>query len=691
MNRLASEPSPYLQQHAENPVDWYPWGPEALSRAKAEDKPILLSIGYSTCHWCHVMERESFKNPVIAASLNRAFVCIKVDREERPDLDHIYQTAAKVMGRSGGWPLTVFLTPDQHPFFVGTYFPCADRYEIPGLPRVLEMVLDRFRTKRAEVEHKAQGIVQAIDRAHLVEPRGAAPHALGRDVVAKACEKLSTRFDDRHGGFGDRPKFPNPMCLDLLLRCAMQDDDQDAKRRLLLALDGMRKGGLWDQLGGGFHRYSTDDRWLVPHFEKMLCDNALLLRLYCDAFRACKDERYAATASDIGTYLLSDMQDLRGGFYAAQDADSEGREGRFFVWTEQEVKSLLADDPLARDVALSHFGITTAGNFDDTGTTVLSDAVPLPLVAESLERLLRDVEDALTRATLRMLAAREKRVRPFRDEKILASWNGLAMGALADASLCLREPALLSAAEKAFDYVERMLVHAGRVERYVKDGVVKGPGLLDDHANVCAAALDLYEATGDEKKMLVARAIADEIIARFWDPADKAFAFTPNDGERLIACSRDPFDQATPSGASMAAWAFLKLGALVDEKYSELARQYVEPLAGAAIDNPFAFGHTLAALDRLVRGSTDVVILGARTDPTTKRLLHEAFAVYLPNRNIVLADPSVSESTQAVSLVTRDKRPAERAIAYVCANRSCSAPVESAEELGRLLAGSSPP
>jgi uncharacterized protein YyaL (SSP411 family) len=473
--------------------------------------------------------------------------------------------------------------------------------------------------------------------------------------------------------------------LDLLLRCAAEENDMNAKRRAALALDGMRKGGIWDHLGGGFHRYSTDERWLVPHFEKMLSDNALLLRLYCDAFRVFGDERYAATASDVGTYLLGDMQSEEGGFFTAQDADSDGEEGKFFVWTHKEVNDVLARDPLAREVTLRHFGMTPAGNFGTAGATVLSEATPLRLVAEELERPLPEVNDALTRAVLKMLATREKRAKPFRDEKILAGANGLVIGALADASACLREPALLSAAEKACEHVERTLVKNGRVERMLSDGIVKGPGLLDDHACLCAGLLELYEVSGDERKAFAARAIADEIIHRFWDPAGKAFFFTPIDGEKLISRSEDPFDRAAPSGASVASWALLKLGAMVDQKYSEIAQQYLERVAPAAIENPFEFGHALACIDRMVRGPTDVVILGERRDPSTRRLFYKTFSMYLPNRNVVLADPERSESTQAAPLLMEGKRPAERATAHVCSGRTCKAPVESPEDLERAL------
>jgi uncharacterized protein YyaL (SSP411 family) len=684
-NRLAGEASPYLQQHASNPVDWYPWGPEALSKARAEDKPILLSIGYSACHWCHVMERESFEDVDIARQMNEDFVSIKVDREERPDLDHVYQLVVQLMGRSGGWPLTVFLTPEQKPFFAGTYVPPADRHGMPGFPTVLRAVADAYRAKRTDVEVQAREIADGIGRAFDLERRGSPAYQPGPDLLSRATRKLAARFDETHGGFGSRPKFPNTMCLDVLLRRGVLEGDIDATKKVELALRGMRAGGIWDHLGGGFHRYSTDARWLVPHFEKMLYDNALLLRLYTDAFRALGDEAHAATASDIGTYLLREMQSSEGGFYASQDADSAGEEGRFFVWTVDEVNDALAGDPLARDVALRYFGVTSEGNFEESGATVLSENRPLSAVASALDKPVGEVEDALTRAVVKMLAVRERREKPFRDEKILASWNGLVIGALADASIALGEPSLITAAEKAFDYVERVLVSSGRVARLAKGGIVKEAGFLDDHAFVCAAALDLYEATGHERYLESARLIADRMLERFWDEADAGFFFVPSDGERLIVRSKDPFDQAIPSGGSIAALALSKLAAVADEKYGAFAQRHLESLAPAAVDNPFAFGQTLGVLDRLVRGSTDVVILGASDDPDAKELHGAAFAAYLPNRNIVWADPLRPSSMHAARLLTADKPAERRAVAYVCRGRTCSPPVRTAEELAAAL------
>jgi uncharacterized protein YyaL (SSP411 family) len=684
VNRLAREASPYLQQHAKNPVDWYPWGDEALAKARAEDKPILLSIGYSACHWCHVMERESFEDVEIARLMNENFVSIKVDREQRPDLDHIYQLVVQLMGRSGGWPLTVFLMPDQRPFFAGTYFPPRDRYGLSGFPTVLRAIAEVYRAKRSDIEHQAAEVAGALTRTGAIG-RPDSP-VLGPDLLERTSRKLFARFDEQHGGFGARPKFPNTMCLDLLLRRALEEGDAEAGHRASLALTAMRKGGIWDHLGGGFHRYSTDERWLVPHFEKMLYDNALLLRLYTDAFRAFGDKAHAATARAIGRYLLAEMQSPGGGFYAAQDADSEGEEGKYFVWTEAEVKSLLADDALACDVAVRYFGITRDGNFESTGANVLHENRPASAVAQTLERPPGDVEAALERARAKMLAAREKREKPFRDDKVLASWNGLTIAALSEAGVALDEPSLLVAARQAYGHVERMLVDGGDVLRFAKGDAAVGPGFLDDHAFVGAAALALYEATGDEGYLVASRRIADRLLERFGDGAG-AFFFTPNDGEKLIVRVEDPFDQAIPSGGAVASHLLLKLGALVDERYAAQAVQYLERVAPSAIENPFAFGQTIGVLDHLVRGSTDVVVLGRADDKAARALHRAAFRSYLPNHNIVWADPTRRDSLEAARLLTADKASGPNALAYVCQGRTCSAPITDPDELGRKLGG----
>ena len=685
-NRLSFSSSPYLLQHANNPVDWYPWGEEALERARREDKPILLSIGYAACHWCHVMEHESFEDERTAELMNERFISIKVDREERPDLDQIYQLVVQLMGRSGGWPLTVFLTPDQRPFFAGTYFPPVDRYGMPSFSKLLHALSDAYENRRGEVADQAQQITSAIADVGRSRRPAEAP-ALDATVLRRASQKLLARFDDKNGGFGSRPKFPNTMCLDVLLRRGALEADRVARESVEIALDHMRAGGIWDHLRGGFHRYSTDERWLVPHFEKMLYDNALLLRLYVDGYRVFGKDEYAETAREIVSYLFAEMRDGRSlAFFASQDADSEGHEGKFFVFTPGDLKEAV-EDQRQYDVAKAYFGVTEGGNFEESGATVLSAARPLDRVAAALDLSLEEAGVALAQAKLRMLAYREERPRPQRDDKVLASWNGLLIGALADAGRALSEPAWVKAAEEAFAGLERTLVRDGRVGRYLKDGqpAAAGPGFLDDHAYLGNAALDLHEATGEPRYVRQALSIAKAMIAHHHDPAEGGFFFAPSDGEALIARTKDAFDQAIPSGASMAALLCLRLGELSDPALTAPGEQQLHAIAAQALDNPFGMGQAVLGLDRLVHGSTQVVIVGPR-GPAADALVTAAFQAYLPDRQIVYVDPADPESAKVAAVLAEGKPAVAGAVvAYVCRGRTCSPPVRDPAELRELL------
>jgi hypothetical protein len=684
-NRLSRESSPYLLQHANNPVDWYPWGAEALERARREDKPILLSVGYAACHWCHVMEHESFEDEAIAALMNERFVCIKVDREERPDLDQIYQLVVQLMRRSGGWPLTVFLTPDQRPFFGGTYFPPHEKFGMPGFPQILTALSDAYATQRGEVEEQAQEITAAIGR---VQRSPAGTPDVGPDVLRRAARALGERFDEKHGGFGSRPKFPNTMALDVLLRVGTRDDDGVAKGRVRLALDRMRAGGIWDHLRGGFARYSTDERWLVPHFEKMLYDNALLLRLYVDAWRVFGAPEYAATARAIVGYLFAEMRDASGGFFASQDADSEGHEGTFFVWTPDDLEAAVSAG-LPREAARLHFGITPAGNFEKSGATVLSAAVPIERVAVELGVDVATATSALAEAASAMLAHREKRERPTRDDKVLASWNGLLLGALADAGRALAEPAWVAAAQRGFDAIAEKLVRDGRVGRYFKDGVAASdrPGFLDDQAYLGNAAMDLFEATGEPRYAAHARAICAAMVEHHWDRGEGGFWFSPGDGDTLITRTKDAYDQAIPSAAAMAALLCLRVGTTSDEAQFAPGEKQLTLLAGAAMETAMGMSQTLLVLDRLVNASTDVVIVGPIDSPGTRALADVAFRAYLPNRSVIHVDPSRPGSLAAAPIATAGKLgEAGVSVAYVCRGRACSAPVRDAAALEALLA-----
>ena len=695
-NRLIHEASPYLQQHAMNPVDWFPWGPEALETAKRLDKPILLSIGYSACHWCHVMERESFEDDDVARVMNDLFVNVKVDREERPDLDQIYQLVVQLMGRSGGWPLTVFLTPEQKPFFGGTYFPPVDKYGMPGFPKLLQAVSEAYRARREDVVAQAEELASAI--AKVGDAESGSAYTPAPDLLERASTTLARRFDDRVGGFGDRPKFPSTMALEVLLRRGALEGDARSLGRVRQALDAMRAGGIYDHLGGGFHRYATDAGWLVPHFEKMLYDNALLLRLYVDAWRVTREERYASTAREIAAYVAREMTDPGGGFYATQDADSEGEEGRFFVWSPAQLAEVLSGDDQAAKVAAVFFGVTKEGNFEETGMTVLHGAKSIADVAIQLGIAPSAAEAALVRAKAALLSSREQRIKPFRDEKILASWNGLMIGALADAGGALGDPAMIAAAARAFAFLERRLFVADtsaaagtRVLRHAKGDVVKGPGFLDDHAFVAAAALDLYEVTGDPHYVIRAGTIADAMVEHFWDATTGGgggFFFAPDDGEALIHRAKDPFDHAIPSGTSIACKVLLRLGALTDAKHVARATKELERLAPAAVENPFGASQSVCVIDRLVRGSVDVVLVGPRSSDATRALAAVALRAYLPNRTIAWADAANPEALDACKLLVEGKplTSPPTPIAYVCRGRACSLPIGDADQLERELA-----
>jgi hypothetical protein len=632
------------------------------------------------------MERESFEDAAIAALMNERFVCIKVDREERPDLDHVYQLVVQLMGRNGGWPLTVFLTPEQKPFFGGTYFPPVDRYGMPGFPQILAAVREAYDERRGDVELQARELADGIFRATHAAENGTRGHAPGPDLLERATSKLTTLFDDENGGFGKRPKFPNTMGLEVLLRRGALEGDVSASARVFKALDAMRMGGVCDQIGGGFHRYSTDERWLVPHFEKMLYDNALLLRLYADAFRVEGRPRWAEVAREIYAYVRREMTHDEGGFYATQDADSEGEEGKFFVWDRAEILEALDGDANRADLVCVRFGVSPRGNFEDTGKTVLHESAKLGDLAVKFGVAPSEVEKTLVASARALFDAREKRIKPFRDEKILAGWSGLMIGALAEAGGALGDPAMVAAAARAFAYVDRVLVSGRRVQRHAKAGVVKGPGFLDDHAFVASAALDLYEATGDPAYVQKARAIADEILERFWDKGTGGLFFTPNDGETLIVRTKDPFDHAIPSGVSIAATVFLRLGALCDEAYTAPGAAVLEPLAAQAIENPFGLGQSICALDRLVRGTVDVVLVGKRDDERTRALAQVALAAYLPNRNVAWLDDSNASSRAACAVLAEGKLARTSPVAYVCRARACSAPIESPMELKAELA-----
>ena len=607
-NRLADQTSPYLQQHADNPVDWYPWGPEALVRARDERKPILLSIGYAACHWCHVMAHESFEDEETARLMNERFVNVKVDREERPDLDAIYMQAVQAMTGHGGWPMTVFLTPEGVPFYGGTYFPKDDRYGMPSFRRVLASVSAAW-TERGEEVARAAATMRELYAA--TTERARTTGAVDAMLLDRAARGIAQRYDPRRGGFEGAPKFPQVMTLEFLLQHDGTSIPRAERLRMVLhSFRSMARGGIYDQVGGGFARYSVDANWLVPHFEKMLYDNALLVRLGAHLWQATKDPEVRRVTEETIEWLRREMTSPEGGFYSSLDADSEGHEGKFYVWEERELDALLGDDA---PVVKRYFGVTPGGNFE--GRSILYVPNDLAAVAEtegmSAERLRAIVERA--RATL--YEARAKRVWPGRDEKILASWNALTVRALAEAARAFGRDDHRAMALRAADFLVRALVRDGRVMRSYKDGESRIPGYLEDHAALGLAALSLYELTFDGEWLARARSLGESMLRWFWDDAAGAFYDTASDHEELITRPRDPTDNATPSGTSLGAELLARLAELTqDEEMRRRASYVLETLAAPMGEYPTAFGHLLGVAELLVRGGVEVALVG---DPTS--------------------------------------------------------------------------
>lgn len=672
-NALVSETSPYLLQHAHNPVDWHPWGEEALSKAKREDKPILLSIGYSACHWCHVMERESFEDEATARLMNDNFVNIKVDREERPDLDSIYMSAVQLMTGSGGWPMTVFLTPDQVPFYCGTYFPAESRYGMPSFRQVLQSVAHAYRNKRDALESDAQKIAAELRKYGRL---ALAPAELEAAILDHAAAALASNYDDENGGFGGAPKFPPAMALQFLMRSYRRSRNRGYLDMVNHTLDRMARGGMYDQLGGGFHRYSVDARWLVPHFEKMLYDNALLSRAYLDGYLLSGNPEFLRVAREILDYVLREMTSPEGGFYSSQDADSEGGEGAFFLWTAGEVKGLLGEDE--GELFSRYFGITPEGNFE--GKNILH----VPRAAELVARLNGIGEDRLNELVQRgkrtLFQAREARVRPGRDEKILTGWNGLMLRSFAEAAGLLNCREYREAAVRNAEFLLGHLCREDQVLRSYKDGKARFNGYLDDYACLADGLLALYEADFNPAWIREATMIAESMVSKFWDPEGKGFYFTSRDHETLIDRPKELFDNATPSGNSVAAGALLKLSRLTGEsRWSEYTAGILESAAGLMKRQPSPFPHLLCVLDSYLEPSKEIAVIGDPQSEDTRALLDRIFRVYLPNKTVACG-------TGGEPCLLKDRPQLDgRATVYVCRNFSCKMPVTSPADLTGIL------
>ncbi len=677
-NRLANETSPYLLQHANNPVDWYPWGEEALERARAEDKPILLSVGYSACHWCHVMERESFENSQIAAQMNEGFVSVKVDREERPDIDSIYMTAVQAMTGHGGWPMTVFLTPDGKPFYGGTYFPPEDRGGMPSFPRVLEAISDAYRNSRGDVLQTTEHLLQRMRQMSAVGQQGFEP--LTEDVMRLAMRKAASDFDDRHGGFGLQPKFPQPMTYEFLLRHYLRTEDSDALHMVELTLQRMATGGIYDQIGGGFHRYSTDAFWLVPHFEKMLYDNALLVRLYLHAYQITGNPMYRRVVEETLEYVIREMTSQEGGFYSAQDADSEGVEGKFFIWLPHEIEEALGDEDA--EIICRYYGVTPHGNFE--GRNILRVAMDAANLAREEGLDAAEFGEMLGRAKARLLTIRNERVAPGLDDKILTSWNGLMLAAFAEAAGVLGREDYAEIAERSAEFLLTNLIRDGRLLRTYKNSEAKLNGYLEDYAFLIDGLLTLHEVNFSRSALDAAIELGNAMVELFWDAATGQFFDTGHDHEQLVVRPKDLTDNAIPCGSSMAVDALLRLAVITGD--GDMERRASVALRGMRqlmMTFPTAAGNWLGTLDFYLSRTKEIVIVGERGDAGADALLAEVYRHYIPNRVLLGTEDSGAEEN--LPLLAERRKVDGLATAYLCENYICRLPVTDAEAFARQL------
>jgi uncharacterized protein YyaL (SSP411 family) len=678
-NRLANETSPYLLQHKDNPVDWYPWGEEALRKAREEDKPILLSVGYSACHWCHVMERESFEDEATARIMNEHFVNIKVDREERPDIDSIYMSAVQALTRHGGWPMTVFLTPDGAPFYGGTYFPPVPGRGMPSFQQVLLSLAEAYENRRDEVFRSAESV-----REYLQAATGAAipKSAVGTELLDRAAGSLMSELDRRFGGFGGAPKFPQAMNLEVLLRHHHRTGDRAALDGVEITLRQMANGGIYDQLGGGFARYSVDQYWLVPHFEKMLYDNALLSRLYLETYQATGDEFYRRIAEETLGYVVRDMTSPEGGFYSAEDADSEGEEGKFYVWTPEEIRAALTAEEAT--IAERYWDVTERGNFE--GKNILHVPHPPEAVAAEFGLSPEELWERIEEIRSKLFAAREERVRPGRDEKTLAAWNGLMLRSFAFAARVLNREDYREVAERNAAFLLDELRSGGRLRRSYKDGRARFNGYLEDYAMVADGLVTLYEATFETRWLAEAENLCDAVLELFWDEERRAFYDTPADHEELVTRPRDVYDNASPSGTSVATDVLLRLSLLLDrDDYRARAEAVLDSLSGGMERLPGAFGRLLAALDFYLSQPREVAIIGDPQAPDTRALVDAVYASYLPNK-VVAGRPLEDEEAAGLIPLLADRPMRDgRATAYVCVQFACQNPTTDPEELAGQL------
>ena len=666
-NKLIGETSPYLLQHAHNPVEWYPWGDEAFAKAKGEDKPVLVSIGYSACHWCHVMEHESFEDEATARIMNEHFVNIKVDMEERPDVDQIYMTFVQITTGRGGWPMNVFVTPDKKPFFGGTYFPPTQRHGMPSWPQILMSISEAWRDRREELMHSANEILGELRRAGISE---VATGGLTTEQLDTAYQSFVRTFDRTNGGFGGAPKFPPSMSLEFLLRYWQRTGDANALEMVEFTARKMAEGGIYDQLGGGFHRYAVDAIWLVPHFEKMLYDNAQLIRIYLHLYQITRDEFYKRVAIDTLEYVRREMLDGAGGFYSSQDADSEGVEGKFFVWTPDEVENILGPD----DAQIFNFfyDVSPEGNFEEKN--ILHVSYSPEAAARALKIDEKKLADVLESGKASLFAEREKRIKPFRDEKVLTAWNGLMLAAFAEAAAILGNEEYLAIAKRNADFILDQLTDGDRLLRTWKDGRAKLNGYIEDYANLGDALIELYRACGELKYLQEAKRLADRMITEFWDEDRGGFFFTSADHEELIVRNKDFYDNATPSGNSMAADVLLRLSKYYgEEKYERFAATVLRIASTQIRRYPQGFGRALSAMEFHLAPVKEIAIIGSKGNPIEREILGR----YLPYAVVAIAERPDDDLPLLKDRMTVDQKPT----AYICENFVCQRPVTEIEEL----------
>ncbi|MDY6911402.1 MAG: thioredoxin domain-containing protein [Chloroflexota bacterium] len=675
-NRLISEKSPYLLQHAGNPVDWYPWCDEAFKKAREEDKPIFLSIGYSTCHWCHVMAHESFENERVAQLMNDAFVSIKVDREERPDIDSIYMTVAQMMTGAGGWPLTIIMTPEKKPFFAATYIPRESRFGRAGMVDIIPRIKEIWETRKGELLDSAKKITAAMQQV----ASGTSGEELSVHLLSQAYAQLAERFDAQHGGFGAAPKFPTPHNLSFLLRYWRSTEDAKALAMAERTLQAMRLGGMYDHIGFGFHRYSTDREWLVPHFEKMLYDQAMLAMAYTEAFQATGKDEYRQTAQEIFAYIRRDMTSPEGGFYSAEDADSEGSEGKFYVWTEQEIRDVLGSEA---EAIIEMFGVTAPGNFAEeatgsrTGANILHLRQPIPEHA------------GLDKIRKRLFEHRESRIHPHKDDKILTDWNGLMIAAFAKGAQAFDEPEYAEAARQAADFIlQDMSTPDGRLLHRYREGEASITAYADDYAFLIWGLLELYEATFEVRYLQTALDLNEDFIAYFWDEEHGGFYSTADDAEELLLRQKEIYDGAVPSGNSVAMFNLLRLARItarteLEEKAAQIGRAFSESVSKV----PVGFTQIMCALDFSIGPAYEVVIAGESGADDTAAMLKALREQFAPNKVVVL-NPAEQQSPPIHQLAeyTRYQSSIDgQATAYVCRNFNCAQPTTDINRMVELL------